>query len=428
MNEREMSRRDFIKFWGISMVGSVAVGAGIGKVTKERTLSPIRVIGVETPKSEFIDGVEVYGHQNPLSQGELEKVMLNTYENTADMDPDTYYASFNFTKEFVDHFEEKENESVTSFIKRHADRLGYLLKEDPIIWPSASVTGGLKVRRVVIAKNNVVFPESRKEDYLSYGYKDSDGVWNFRGTSYLPEETSYFVKDENIDYGLLHEMGHSVLHLPDMYTLNYDPSDNHPVLEDVPKEQRRYLSTYRNDIGRGLMSSGRYLGFYEGLLLSQRRKKGKTHDFGFVIPEEGFFPLEVPKRTILSLGEKYKGAWFEVFRTEPLGVEHAERNKFLPTVPHIAGQVTSEGDLDMGYPFIGATLFERKGSSLIFPSSSIFLVKIYKGGELFTRWMDITDFTRAYWAGYTNSVTMHLKLFDRGNIAPLTFDWRVKYS
>jgi len=397
----------------------------------------------KVPEEKFetktVDGIETIGFINPMTRGQVEKYVAKENAVPKEMKEGVYYMTFFANESTVKNFPlENDQESLQFFVKRNIDFLNGMFGK-------ASLPGGVVVRRLVIVKDGEYKHDEVYEScYSQGGINDSDGVWDFCG-EYKPKEwygsTDHY-KKERVDRGLLHEIGHRVLHLPDHYILDFlnfsvkekQDLETFSVIADLPKPWWDYNSGIRNDINGGMMrmnygfsliDKGRF-NIHEIAQLRRRILKGKTHH-----PDtyRGCinFPGEVPKTVNLSLGSEMSGAEISVY-----GVASENKPKHIDNVTLAKGEVNSAGEFVLGNPFKDSIVTNKESPDfgLIDPDNGVLMLLLKartSKGELFFRWMDIRDFNLAYWRGYEDKVTMTMNLAS-GKDDPAKFDWTIKYS
>jgi hypothetical protein len=459
------------------------------------------------PSSVVIDGVETWGHFNPLSQPELNSLIAlkNKGFSFSKTDKLVYYGTIFANEKAYKRF---TGESMQSFLARHFKALSQILFEgleycDECAKQFKLVMGKpawrafpknfprVVLRRLVVIGDGVVPPYSESPDYLDYRFEDSDGGWHFEGdysppskkTYYAPGEvpptdSSYYNPFEKLDYGLLHEFGHSILHLIDYYFLDYrfpyekkdgkiiarTPADfrEPEAVADLPNPWNGGLNwrEYRTVNRPGIVSFAELMsnsfgsspraGLFTELLLAWRASRKKTHDFSEAFRDlNGFQPSEMPKFVTLELknqdGASLKGGKLEIYR-----VFQKEGSSFYSDGKIFEKQF--EGSIDdkgrarlgrtikthggirvfMGNPFSGPP--QRSGDEfkdVLHPLESTLLLKVKDddGKTEHFRWMDARDFAIPYFLGFRDYARFTLKLVSESDPAyPTAFDWKITYS
>lgn len=385
--------------------------------TKQATETP-HAINAEASKQEFlprlINELETYGHQQPLSKEEWNRLKKQLNSTPSEIRPDTYYGTFFINHNVYTQFLlENNNESIQSFLLKHEQKLNQMLGV-------GDEQSRAKFRRVIVLKD---------EDKIEIGevggqLKDSDGDWFF-STPYKLGQAAYYDKTERIDYGLLHEVGHSMLYLPDQYSLDFQ-NDQATAVADLPKQWQVYHASRRNDISNDLMSAGRFLNKYSLMQLRRRLPTQDVHNKEKSREGNWFFPNEIPARINLDFGSQFAGAKMQICRSfEPNPDKRPspyERKKDLG----VLGEFTLSPD--------GLIKFNR--DKLLHPTQdkvieaeiSTLLLKITDNkGEKYVRWLDVRDFNIAYWLGHKDEANMKMKAASKTD-TPEGFNWEIQYS
>lgn len=374
-------------------------------------------------ESKIVDGLETYGDEKPLTKEQLPELYekLNSVEQ--EMRDDTYYGTIFVAKSTYANFRNiMKGESFQAFLKRHENVFNQMVHEQP--YPD---TNKLSIRRLVVIDK--VFGTNVLNTYLSEFIKDSDGGWDFN-SRYVPATSyDYYDKDSRIDYGLLQELGHSVLHLPDHYVLDFKTDDQLPQgeLEDsLPVQFREYRTSLRKDLGGDLMSNpgAKYIGLHTNLQLLRRIERKDVHNNKKNIPETSWsFPYEIPQTITFSFGKEHTDAYVKIFRTDFVD-PNDRRKKTLKLVDTYLS--TEDGELILTKD----KLFRlpQNDYNLLYAHEATLLFKITGlDGEHSYRWLDIRDFNIPYWQGHRDHVTMSFNLASEKD-EPNSFDWTIKYS
>lgn len=378
-------------------------------------------------ESEIIDNVETYGDKNPLTQAQLTKLYekLNSVVER-EMRDNTYYGSISVGKATYESFRNimDGGESVQAFIKRHEAVFNQMVHEQP--YPD---TNKLSIRRLIVLDDGVEIPHFSLNEFI----KDSDGGWNL-GSKYVPTEADYYDKNLRIDYGLLHELGHAVFHLPDQYSLDFikhNDTDTNPLLVNMPSKWTKYGAYDRIDIGKNLMGAqlqrkeDRRIGLHSNLQLLRRAPSNEVHiNKRYVTEALWKFPYELPQTVTFSFGKEYENATVQVFRTVSAVVPTDKQKKALELVETYVNPVDGELTLSKEKLFQPP---QNEYNLIESENATLFIVITGLDGELSFRWMDIRDFNIPYWQGHRDHVTMNFSLASEKD-DPNTFDWTIKYS
>lgn len=421
----DLSRRSFLKLVGASAAGLVLPPGSLGGFPEQARVSEGEIVG------ERISGVETWGAKEPLNQNQLATLIkrLNAKYQKEGGDktlrPDGYYVTFFMPTSVYKNFPSGEwGDDVQTFLVNNVTGLDSLLKNgDP------PIDGGMILRRLIVVEDDADCPVSHHLGYLTDGLRDSDGVWRICD----PRRAYYW--DGKCDREVIHELGHSVLHFPDHYSLDFYVGfigDLPSVLRIFPRDWQRYITNKRNDFGDDLMRAGYpALNSHELLQLHRRIQGGWTHDFRRKLQDYLVFPDEMPANIVFSFGEGYQNAKVEIYRTETINWQ--KRLKRLSNLPIEVYQTNKEGKAAIKKPFMkskdytsGSPEGKLMVNGIAETEAVLFLKVTTSGGEPFGRWLDIGDFNIPKWQGY-DRVTMAMNLFSP-ETDPATFDWTIKYS
>ncbi|GMR19339.1 MAG: hypothetical protein BMS9Abin34_474 [Patescibacteria group bacterium] len=381
------------------------------------------VFAYQEPSSQVVDGLLTYGQERSLTGEEFTDLIKFLNADPLAVDEDTYYATFLASETALQTFAQDEGESLQAYLVRHVAWMSREFKEaDP------PIEGGLAVRRLIVLADGVFKSDwdTRGFDYAAHGLLDSDGAWSFIET-YEPENSAYYNRDFVIDFGLLHEWTHSILHLPDHYALDYHAShDIYNVLEGIPEAWQYYWAGLRPGISRNGFAgggSGFTLRRYSALQLQDRRDRGIAHDIDRIRFEMGFL-AQVPQVSVLDFGPDFAQAQVLIYQSQDCPPEHTDRAASSCKI--LAADPVSDGLLDdRGRIAIGNLFAEYEIRVPI--KEGVLFVKVINGEETWFRWMDIRDFNLAYWQGYQGKAVMRLNLASEWDI-PSEFDWVIEYG
>lgn len=332
-----------------------------------------------------VDNLETYGENQPLNQESLNAVVeiINRGDNTKA--EDTFYSTIGVTKSTYDSFNDDYDESFQSYLLRSEDKYNEILTPEGF---------NFKVRRVIIVEDGVDFPRSHHQGYTNFGFKDSDGTWYFYN-QYRPDEYSYYDPESQVDIGLLHELGHSTLHVQDGYTLDFNGPHDAIAFENseysIPNEWRTYHAQTRPDL-RGIMIAGTesHLDEFTALILKYRLQKGLIHDDQLLI-KQSYLSAIFPDQVELHLFDS---------ESKPINQQDIESIKIYRT--QLARNATGGIDKEL----MAEPIYEGTDLTLVpdelFPSEEglikhydglLFIVVETKTGPVW-RWLDLRDFSR----------------------------------
>jgi hypothetical protein len=218
--------------------------------------------------------------------------------------------------------------------------------------------------------------------------------------------SGYYSPTDDIDFGLLHEMGHQ-LGLIDIYQINMGPDQNlvtHDGYSAVPC----------------LMNGCSHF-------LSQHSANAMNH---WVDKAHGYFgqymycmPEHVKMRFLGSSGQPLAGATVTIYQkaerpgmgtvitdqVKAQGATDSNGEWNLPNVPIDPEMVppTYAGDVLHDNPF---------GYLAVIGTNGLFLIKVEKDGFADNCWLDVTEVNNAYWAGQTGTATFERHLVLGGTV------------
>lgn len=414
-----MNRRNFLKLLGISGAAAATVGAGAG-VDKLFAKGPEGI-------SQKVDSIETIGLDSPLTQFELRVLIDSINKENIRLKENTYYGTFFISEKALKEFNANlGGESFQSFLRRHTNVLDALLKA-----ANPPISGGFKVNRLVVLRDGTQPPslyELSNNNWAAKGMRDSDGYWNF-SSFYQPKHTSYYDAQQNIDYGLIHEWGHTILNLADHYALDVEPQPSQFLDKEsvgIPVEWRRYMSRERNDLGSPLMIGGREIDRYSALQLKRREAGGFTHDQNRnYVFDRASWPIEFPESVDLKFftdeGKPIEVAKIEIRQTQAKNKKGEIYNERINPTAHYIGP---SNNLDP------KTVFDCHGKHYIpHGSGTVHILIEDRFGIQYFRWMDVRDFNIPYWQGKKDKATLKLKAVrthDERQPNPKNFDWKIR--
>lgn len=332
----------------------------------------------------------------PLSQSQLDKFIEHVNSDPQPKKDDTYYAAIFANKSAYENFKKKSPTGIDGVINLHIMEMNKMLKP-----------AGFKflVTWFLVLEDGVAVPASWDETWPERGLKDSDGRDYLDDPKYIPENSAYYSSSNKVDYGLLHEWGHEILHLNDHYNLDRDLRWKNIALplslNNAHYSTLVYYAADRPDQSNDLMSGGNgtEIRTFTRLQLARRKRQGFVHNFKRELWDYEGWPIEFPEKVQMKF---YDG-------TKPLAVSKLEvysvytspdkKITFLSKSPYVC---TPEN-------FIPRKAFSPHGNYILDGEAVLLLVIRDKEGKPYLRWMDIRDFNIPYWQGSTDNVTMRLQ-------------------
>lgn len=429
-NSSRLSRRKLLQ-----LSGGAAAGLALGVVKPDLGSKPREARASVT--SETIDGVETFGHNQPLDQSQHDALVAekNAQFGNRTLNNNTYYMTAYVTESQYERFAADNGESPQWFHTRHINALRDMLRgANPTITTLNPVTGlkdgGIILRRLVVIKEGVRYPSSFFSTYLSKGWKDSDGTFIVPSNRLVINDGRYVAAEQpnynrfmNTDYGYIHELGHDVLHLNDQYALSVLRSDHvdQALLNILPYPWQEYLPGHRSDIARDdtMANMGPRVGEYTAWQLKRRIY---PHDFAYTKATDlTGWPYELPGLVKFELrrtnNELISPSSIIFYRTQPTEVQNTWYEKRLPAVAvyQSASNVVKPTDL-----------FERTSSGVIKDESATLLMIIRDAttnGNFF-RWIDIRDFHLCLWQKKT---VMRMYVASASD-SPTSFPYKIDYQ
>ncbi|OGE31861.1 hypothetical protein A2631_01915 [Candidatus Daviesbacteria bacterium RIFCSPHIGHO2_01_FULL_44_29] len=362
--------------------------------------------------------IEVVGLDKPLSEQGLLTYIKTVNEKPAEMLENMVYGSIFVSKKAYEDFSKNLGETFELFIQRHSTAMNHLLKQ------ANPPTTDFTMRRIVILEDKVAPPYSGHQNWAQKGMKDSDGAWFF-GEAYNPRSTAYFRKEDSIDLGLLHEWGHTILHLNDQYKLDYNNADSTSIdriVTQLPASWRKYIGSYRNDMLDLMASTSPQFNRFTALQLERRRKRG-SHDVLPNIVDENGWQHELPQQVGLKLlheGREIKVKNLSVYVTQARTIGPA-RQKNIPE------KAIFENDSAFLYP---QSFFIRREYGVYSDEATVLMLIRDEHNQRYFRWMDIRDFNIPFWQGLDKlQATLNVVSQDATEPPnPANFDWTIQYE
>jgi hypothetical protein len=218
--------------------------------------------------------------------------------------------------------------------------------------------------------------------------------------------SGYYQPDDDIDYGLLHEMGHQ-LGLIDLYRLNLDP-----LMNEVNGMMYRTVPCLMHGVSP---------------FLSAHSALAMTHWYDKAHGYYGQYLYSLPRTTRLRLigldGQPLSNAQVTIFQkcTRP------EQGEVLTTQVKAQGLTDSNGvytlpnvpiDADLApCAYNGDCLRDNPfGYIDVVGTNGLLLIKVEHQGFVDYTWLDITEVNVAYWQGQTDIATFERRMHLGGQI------------
>ncbi len=214
--------------------------------------------------------------------------------------------------------------------------------------------------------------------------------------------SGYYAPDDDLDYGLLHEMGHQ-LGLIDIYQL------------DIPAECNLVTGTAYTATDCLMRNVAHHLSRHSANAMNhwQDVAHGYYGQYLYSLPEFvrlrlvglGGAPLDSAQVTVYQIAERPGLGKVITDQIKAQGVTDAQGEWTLPNVDVDPALVppTFAGDELRDNPF---------GYVHVVGTNGVLLLKVEQGGYTDYAWLDITEVNNAYWAGQTGTavVTRRLRL------------------
>lgn len=391
---------------------------GSGEVVEEQPRNLEQIL-----TSQETDGLVTVGSENPLPTSQFNVLTERLNKAEFSLENDTYYSTMYITKENYDQFHNSHNESFQSFLKRHEVTMNNLLVKQAAAIGQEEIK--FVIRRLIIAEDQSGFPNR----YVP-NLNDSDGAWTFyrEQALYNPEDSGYFDKESGVDYGLLHEWGHAVFHLPDEYTL--DVARNNyidQVIPYIPERWREYMSSWRNDTGGTLMSSvGHTFGEHAYYRLLNRIKDGIVHEKAKTASDLFVFPKDIPQFVTLQFDGMPEGEGITMCQTYAADMTDPNPYNWKKGLRQIVnGSLGVGGAITLSRAELEHTTDDQPYISA--DKASYFIEVTSRAGEKHFRWIDIKDLNLPYFRGMKDHAVLQTKIASP-NDTPDKFDWTIHNS
>jgi hypothetical protein len=390
-------------------------------------------------------GIDVYGLTTPYNQDQLTALINNLNQIHPNLRNDTYYGTIFVTLDVYNQFLNTTQENIVNFLARNSTKLSTILKT-----ANPPVLGGYFTRRLIIVNDpNINYPASYHFGYQTYNLRDSDGTWFFN-TIYNPADSYYYDATEKIDYGLLHEFGHNILHLNDQYDLDVAQTDiPSTLLSLLPVTWQQYFNRFKHGISdEDLMSTvGHKIQEFTARQLSRR---ANIHDFTRVMSDYLGWNPEFPnivKFRFSQNGNPVNPAEVQIYSANgninsvvnslnqtkstrfhvPLYSKGRTLKSEMVTTNIISGTPIRTYSLITGNDLTlnPSELFQINSDNVIANNAGTLLLIIKDNiGKQFFRWLDVREFNLAKWTN-TNILTLDLPI---NEITPDSFNWIINYS
>jgi len=217
----------------------------------------------------------------------------------------------------------------------------------------------------------------------------------YRVTDGDPRLPGYYSAADDIDYGLLHEIGHQ-LGIIDIYRLNVDPSQN-----EVNGQGYSSVPCLMNGCSH-------FISEHTALAMNQwyGKRRGYFGQYLFRVPTTNKLKL------LDANGLPLDGATVTVYQK----LEISGVGEKIPNIPKFTGTTDANGI----FVFPNVNLSEKGlfwadtgdvlnnnpfGYIWCVGPNGVFLIKVQKRGAVDYVWIDITEFNVAYWHGNTTEAT-----------------------
>lgn len=218
--------------------------------------------------------------------------------------------------------------------------------------------------------------------------------------------SGYYSAAEDIDYGLLHEMGHQ-LGLIDLYRL------------DVPPERNQITGTGYNAPPCLMHGVSHFISPHSAAAMNH-----------WLATAHGYFgqylyglPREVRMRFRDASDSPLAGATVTVYQK----VERPGLGEIITNQVKAQGVTDSNGELVLPNVAIDSSLAPRTfagdklpdnpfGYVAVVGTNGLLLLKVERNGFADHAWLDITELNQAYWAGATEAVTIERRLALGGSL------------
>ncbi len=343
MEKHIIPRRDVLRLGAIlaallalKKARSSFLGKAVETLTAQET--------VAVPEPQFINGVETYGHNEPLTNEQL--IALRDHLNQKFLDGENKRPVNGMTATALVWAEEYNGEHAIHTETGHEDFQHFAKsqheKMDEILKGQTNLAGGATLKRVIVMADDAEPSITPFNINDGESFMDSNaviGLWFHR--PYNPTLAAYYIFALMIDAGYLHEEGHYQLPgMPDFYAIDgYFDQEEYQVsfdtiklllkniprlqaivggdpkielelikalqqfsqqetenstavtdsaLEGLPTEWLKYLQSSRDDDRNGMWTGGidsLLLGRHEKALINRRYEKGWLHDRVKTYPE-----------------------------------------------------------------------------------------------------------------------------------------------
>ena len=362
---------------------------------------------VSTEEDMRIDGVPIFGAENPLNEYEAKALVqaLNTEFNSKPRprDPKTFYSTWFVTQEEAERWPKDTGyENIVKFAQAHEEYLSKALQSvnDYVKrkgYLDEDLIEGVELRRIIIVDNESSYfgPGSWHEGWIYDNVADSNGTMGpGLGRPYVPQNAHwYFTKGgRGIDPGLPHEMNHWYIPGSDGYEANFDFREGviPPALYGIARDWRYYHVHERNDYGDGLMNGGNItdrLDDFSSWLIARRARNwvGGIHNRNLSSYEATRFPGEVAPENVLAFGPEWKNKHVKIYRKNTYWEGNQKKTDFDEVV--FEGRTDEKGEVNVGNPFASAM-----ENGYIPVGKSSLMVRVDKNGDNGFRALSVHDF------------------------------------
>lgn len=294
-----------------------------------------------------------------------------------------------YERRFRDETGQVENpttDSVFEWLQRHRARMNELFEraDSPLRW---------RYDRLELVADGAELPAYERSDW------DGDFPARFRAADkdLRLGGSGYYRKDDDIDYGLLHEIGHQ-LGIIDVYRINLAPEQN-----EVNGQGYSTVDCLMN--GCSPLISAHTAG---AMAAWHGKRRGYFGQYLYDLP------ASMKVRFLDSRGRPLEDATIEVFQ-KILGAGQPER---IPDKVKFRGTTGGDGIFELPNVPVRTAGFDADLPNILAPNpfgyisnhgaNGLFLMRVSKGEMTDHVWLDIVEANLAFWRGQTGEA-----VFDR---------------
>ena len=299
------------------------------------------------------------------------------------------FIDYNFDSSFqaaTPGYPNASTDSIIEWLQRHCTKLNQMFID-------AGSTFRWRYDRLDLSNN---YPASLPS-YIVTNYDGAFPQRYYYQTTYGDPRSGsgYYDSSEDIDYGLLHEIGHQ-FGIIDLYTLNLDPGSN-----------------YVNGLGYSAMAGlwngcSHFVSEHTALAMNHwnGKRRGYFGQYQFCVPTTNkmlFYDTE---------GQPLSGANVTVYQK----INTSTNGDHVPNIPKFTGTTDANGIYtipnvylafkNLFWTAIGDDIYDNPfGYIWCVGHNGLLLFKIEKGGAVDYQWLDILECNIAYWKGNTAQAT-----------------------